>query len=99
MDGAVGKLIEFNDLEFEGREYSVSNSILPQSGQVILIRKFANSTEALQYVSKYDDKGMVLKLNLNSPSKIMAISKANFATLMKTPSMAEYQNFYAENYK
>jgi tetratricopeptide (TPR) repeat protein len=99
VDGAVGKLIEFNDLEFEGREYSVSNSILPQSGQVILIRKFANSTEALQYVSKYDDKGMVLKLNLNSPSKIMAISKANFATLMKTPSMAEYQNFYTENYK
>jgi tetratricopeptide (TPR) repeat protein len=99
VDGAVGKMIEFNDMEFEGRDYSVSNSILPQSGQVILIRKFMNVGEAQLYMDKYDEKGMVLKLNFNSPSKIMAISKANFAVLMKIPSMADYQNFYTTNYK
>ncbi len=99
VDGAVGKIIEFNDMEFEGRDYSVSNSILPQSGQVILIRKFTNWAEARMYITKYDEKGLVLKLNLNGPSKIMAISKANFATLMKVPSMAEYQNFYTASYK
>jgi hypothetical protein len=99
VDGAVGKIVEFNDMEFEGREYTVTNSILPQSGQVILIRKFSSSLEALVYVKKYDEKGIVLKLNLNAPSKIMAISKVNYATLVKTPSMAEYQNFYSDNYK
>ena len=99
VDAAIGKIIEFNDMEFEGKEYSITNSILPQTGQVILIRKFTNSTEALQYIAKYDEKGMVLKINFNSPSKIMAISALNFATLIKTPSMAEYQNFYSTNYK
>ena len=99
VDGAVGKIIEFNDLEFENQDYTVSNSILPQTGQVILIRKFTNATEALAYVNKYNDKGMVMKISLNAPSKIMAISSGNFATLMKTPSMAEYQNFYSANYK
>jgi lipopolysaccharide biosynthesis regulator YciM len=99
VDASVGKIIEFNDMEFEGKDYSVSNSILPKTGQVILIRKFTNSAEAMLYVNKYNDTNMVLKLNLNSPSKIMAISSGNFATLMKTPSMAEYQNFYVDSYK
>jgi len=99
IDGAIGKIIEFNEMEFEGREYSVSNSILPGSGQVVLIRKMSNAPEAKVYIDKYEEKGMVLKANFNSPSKIMAISSGNFATLMKTPSMAEYQNFYSEKYK
>lgn len=99
IDGAIGKIVEFNDMEFEGREYSVSNSILPGSGQVVLIRKMTNAAEAKLYINKYEEKTMVLKANFNSPSKIMAISSGNFATLMKTPSMAEYQNFYSENYK
>ncbi len=99
IDGAIGKIVEFNVMEFEGNEYKVTNSILPGSGQVVLIRKMANATEANQYVAKYDEKNMVLTANFNSPSKIMAISSANFATLMKTPSMAEYQKFYADNYK
>lgn len=99
VDGVAGKIVEFNDMEFEGREYSVTNSILPSSGQVILIRKFSNAAEAAFYISKYDEKEMVLKINLGSPSKIMAVSKTNFAILMKTPSMAEYQNFYSANYK
>lgn len=99
VDASVGKILEFNQMEFEGKDISVSNSMLPKTGQVILIRKFSNSTEAIQYVSKYDEKGIVLKLNLNSPSKIMAISSGNFAMLMKISSMAEYQNFYTTNYK
>lgn len=99
VDGAAGKIVEFNDMEFEGREYSVTNSILPSTGQVILIRKFADAGEAALYISKYEEKQMVLKINLGTPSKIMAVSKSNFAVLMKTPSMAEYQNFYSANYK
>jgi tetratricopeptide (TPR) repeat protein len=99
MDGPIGKIIEFNEMEFENKDYSVSNSILPGSGQVILIRKFANAAEAKMYIDKYDEKTMVLKANYNAPSKIMAISSANFAILMKTPSMADYQNFYTANYK
>jgi len=99
VDGAAGKIVEFNDMEFEGREYSVTNSILPTSGQVILIRKFKDAAEAAFYITKYEEKQMVIKISLGSPSKIMAISKTNFAMLMKTPSMADYQNFYSANYK
>lgn len=95
---AVGKITEFHAIEFENREYSITNNLLPKSGQVILIRKFLNKTEAMQYVAKYDEKNMVLTIKLNAPSKIMAVSKDNFATLMKVASMAEYQNFYSTNY-
>jgi tetratricopeptide (TPR) repeat protein len=99
MDGSIGKIIEFNEMEFEGKDYSVSNSILPGSGQVVLIRKFANATEAKVYIDRYEQTSMMLKAQYNAPSKIMAISSANFAILMKTPSMADYQNFYSEKYK
>ncbi len=98
VTGAVGKINEFNDIEFENKEFSISNSILPQSGQVILIRKFASGAEAMQYVNKYEEKNMPITIKLNAPSKIMAVSAPNFAMLMKVPSMADYQNFYTANY-
>lgn len=95
---AVGKITEFHAMEFEGKEFSITNNLLPKSGQIILIRKFTDANDALKYIAKYDEKNMVLTIKLNAPSKIMAVSKDNLATLMKVASMAEYQNFYTTNY-
>ncbi len=99
VNNAVGKMVEFNELEFEGKDLTITNAILPQTGQVILIRKFTNSADALLYIAKYEEQTMVLKINLQTPSKIMAVSSGNFAQLMKSPSMADYQNFYSSSYK
>jgi hypothetical protein len=98
VTSGVGKLNEFNDIEYENKEFSISNTILPQSGQVILIRKFTSGADAMEYVNRYEEKNMPINIKLNTPSKIMAISAPNFAMLIKTPSMAEYQNFYTANY-
>jgi tetratricopeptide (TPR) repeat protein len=98
VSGATKKITAFNDLEFSNNNLSVTTSLLGTQQQVLLIRRFKNKNESMNYLSVFNKKGVADQLALGSGTSVFAISISNYTLLFKNQDVNNYLKFYSENY-
>ncbi|MCX7744717.1 MAG: hypothetical protein N2167_09170 [Flavobacteriales bacterium] len=95
---ATQKLNQFNDENFSNAGLSVNTSLLGNTSQVMLIRKFKNGNEAINYFSLFNKKDILSQLQLGQGVKAFPITMGNYALLFKSQDVSGYEAFYHANY-
>lgn len=95
---ATQKLNQFNDENFSNSGLSVNTSLLGNTSQVMLIRKFKNGNEAINYFSLFNKKDILSQLQLGQGVKAFPITMGNYALLFKSQDISGYEAFYNTNY-
>lgn len=95
---ATQKLNQFNDENFSNAGLSVNTSLLGNTSQVMLIRKFKNGNEAINYFSLFNKKDILSQLQLGQGVKAFPITMGNYALLFKSQDISGYEAFYNANY-
>lgn len=95
---ATQKLNQFNDENFSNAGLSINTSLLGNTSQVMLIRKFKNGNEAINYFSLFNKKDILSQLQLGQGVKAFPITMGNYALLFKSQDISGYEAFYNANY-
>lgn len=98
VNAAIQKLNQFNDENYSNARLSVNTSLLGNTSQVLLIRKFKNGNDAMNYFSLFNKKNILSQLQLGEGVKVFPITMGNYALLFKTQDISEYEAFFNANY-
>lgn len=95
---ATQKLNQFNDENYSNAGLSINTSLLGNTSQVMLIRKFKNGNEAVNYFALFNKKDILSQLQLGQGVKVFPITMGNYALLFKTQDISGYEAFFNANY-
>lgn len=98
VSAATQKINQFNDENYSIAGLSVNVSLMGNSSQVILIRKFKNGNDAVNYLKLFNKKDMISNLQLGQNIKTFPITMSNYALLFKNQDVESYATFYQANY-
>lgn len=98
VNAAIQKLNQFNDENFSNASLSVNTTLLGNTSQVLLIRKFKNGNDAMNYYNLFNKKNVLSQLQLGEGVKVFPITMGNYALLFKTQDISGYEAFFNANY-
>jgi tetratricopeptide (TPR) repeat protein len=89
----------FNTTYFSLKDLIISNAFLTSDKQYVIVKSFANATEALTYYDAFESDEEVLKGVDTNKIDILLITPANFTKLAIKKDLAGYKKFFDENYQ
>lgn len=98
VTSATQKINQFNDDNFSLIGLSVNVSLMGSTTQMMLIRKFKNGNEAVNYLKLFNKKEMLNQLQLGQGVKVFSITMGNYALLFKNQDVVGYEAFYQTQY-
>ncbi|MBS1777119.1 MAG: hypothetical protein JSS64_12655 [Bacteroidetes bacterium] len=96
--GLKAGLNDFNTFNFSGQKLAVSLDVLKPDQGVILVKSFANSTQARIYLNAVRANNVLLKQFKPEDYTLMIISAENFEKLNTEKDMMPYVKFYKSHY-
>jgi tetratricopeptide (TPR) repeat protein len=90
-------LSDFNRTSFNSKQYKTSTTFLNPEQQMVLVKSFANSTEALQYYNAFKSNTTHVK-SYNQNLEFFVITHKNYNTLFLEKKTDAYSDFFKSNY-
>lgn len=97
-DKVIGKLKEFNELNYEKLQLNTGSLSLNDTYAIALVTEFSGIETSLNYLTKYDEGKQTFEVLSNSKIDTFVITKDNFGILYKSGGVKEYMKFFAQNY-
>ena len=92
-------LQRFNEAEFSLQKLSITNELIDDQNQLILIKEFAELAKANEYISSLSKRALDVIAFKTLNYKVVAISESNYKTLIQKKNIKQYLNFYKKNFK
>lgn len=96
VNDAKAKISNFDMASFSLQELKITNNFLNTDDQVILVKKFDNKAQAMNYYSAFKQTDMVG--DLNKKADFFVITNKNYASFYIEKKVEEYKKFFEENY-
>lgn len=93
------KISNFNNKYYSMRGFTISNAFLTAEKQYILVKSFANASEANAYYDAFVNDEELLDGIDESKINTCTITQANFAKLFMKKDLAGYLNFFDNMYQ
>lgn len=94
------KVANFNNEFFRAKHYTVMNSVLSETQQLLIVKTFSGFDEGKQYVAAFKSTTAANTLgDIPTQFESYLINSANFGTLMQLKDLAVYKAFYENNYQ
>ncbi len=92
-------LQRFNETQFSLQKLFISNELIDDQNQLILVKEFTELAKANEYISTLS-KQVVDVIAFNSLNyQVVAISELNYKILMQKKNIKQYLTFYKKNFK
>jgi hypothetical protein len=99
-DEISNKLNDFIAEKYLGNTIKAATAFLDEKTQLVLIKRFVNSSLALDFFNTYNaSKNNILGADNVPLIEVMIISQDNFKTLFSTKDLDTYRKFHKEKYK
>lgn len=90
-------LSDFNNSMFASSNLAITSIVLDNKHQCIMVKKFANKAEALNYYNLLKSKPEIFAELTPGSYQVMAISTENFALFFKDKNVETYRSFFEKN--
>jgi len=93
------KIANFNSSYFQSDNLTITNTILGETHQIIVIKSFVNVSKTATYTKAYNSApAKSLLNNVSEDYEGFMLSRTNYSFLLSTKDLAGYKAFYKENY-
>ncbi len=93
------KISDMNDDSFSTEELLISSIFLDINHQLVSIKNFNGKTKAMNYYNFFKDKKAVFADLEEGSYQSFIISSENYAVFYKDKNIADYQEFFTQNFK